>query len=126
MNRDLRLYLAVIGLPALVFAVGGIMLLRLEYSRAGARAAEARHECGESHARAVQQMLKVMFGEANQIKALAGMLDDEAHVRGAFFWSKGAGVTWQTNLPARVAAAPPPVTLHPNTLVGMKMFATRR
>ena len=105
MNRDLRLYLAVIGLPAFVFAVGGIMLLRLEYARAGDRAAEARHERGESHARTLQQAIRGAVDEAGREAAMAGMLDDEAHVRGAFFWSKGAGVTWQTNLPAHVAAA---------------------
>ena len=73
-NRDLRLYFAVIGLPALVFAVGGIMLLRLEHVRAGDRAAEARQERGESHARTLQQAIRGAVDETGREAALAGML----------------------------------------------------
>ena len=105
LTRDLRFYCAFIVLPAVVLAVGGVLLLHLEFARAQEGVAEARHERGESYARSLQQTLKDKASLSERVSVLNGLLGDEDRVTGAFVWRKGDGVFWQDGMPAAVAAS---------------------
>lgn len=101
----MRFSIFVIGLPAVAFAVGGFLLLHLEFMRAQKDTALARHERGEAYARVLQQATRGILDAVRRQEALADLSAAEACVRGAFLWEKGCGVVWQTNLAPRVAAA---------------------
>ncbi len=103
--RDLRFYCAFIVLPAVVLAVGGVLLLYLEFARAQEGVAEARHERGESYARSLHQTLKDKTSLSDRVAVLDGLLEDEDRMMGAFVWRKGDGVLWQDRMPAVVAAS---------------------
>ena len=103
--RDLRFYCAFIVLPAVVLAVGGVLLLYLEFARAQEGVAEARHERGESYARSLHQTLKDKMSLSDRVAVLDGLLEDEDRMMGAFVWRKGDGVLWQDRMPAVVAAS---------------------
>lgn len=103
--RDLRFYCAFIVLPAVVLAVGVVLLLYLEFARAQEGVAEARHERGESYARSLHQTLKDKTSLSDRVAVLDGLLEDEDRMMGAFVWRKGDGVLWQDRMPAVVAAS---------------------
>ena len=105
LTRDLRFYCAFIVLPAVVLAVGVVLLLHLEFARAQEGVAEARHERGESYARSLHQTIKDKTSLSERVEVLDGLLEDEDRVMGAFVWRKGDGVLWQDRIPAAVAAS---------------------
>ena len=109
MDRDLKFYFLVIGLPALVFAVGGLLLLHREYIRQqdGIRNwQEVRSGYMADLARTVQSSMKdvkertARIGILQEIKA-----EREDRIRGVFLWKRDRGVYWENGLSDGVKAA---------------------
>lgn len=102
MDRDLKFYFIVIGIPAIVFAVGGLLLLHGEFARQQEgirnwRNIRAGYMVGM--ARTVQTTLKDAKTMPARIDILQEfMTNKEERVKGVFTWKKGEGVTWQIGL----------------------------
>ncbi len=105
MDRDLKAYFTVIGLPAVAFAIGGLLLLHLAYRQGQEDVAAARHERGEGVAKHLQQAMKARDSLVERTAVLRKFLESAdtngtTLVTGAFIWKKGSGAIWHTNLTA--------------------------
>ena len=111
MDRDLKFYFLVIGLPALAFAVGGLVLLHREYVRQqeGIRNwQEVRSGYMADLARTVQTSLKDVKEQAARIDILQEIkAEREDRIRGVFLWKRDSGVYWDDGLSDGVKAAFP-------------------
>lgn len=106
MNRDLRIYLLAIGLPAAVLAFWGIRLLFREAERAQeaelaslqARAEYAASDiCSQIRSVGDAQLAKVASLAANtreREEMLRWMMETDPYVRNAFIWRAGKGIVW--------------------------------
>lgn len=104
MPRDLRLYLLLIGLPALLLGLAGARLLMVEKDRAGRvrerldalvaeRAARAvRRHVADTEARLLQRVRETP--PATLAADLRAWCETEPFARNVFIWQRDAGLLW--------------------------------
>ena len=111
MDRDLKIYFTVIGLSAIVLAVGGVLFLQGEFRRQqeGIRNWRAiRGEYMATLAQNVQGTLKDTKDQSARINILHDLQAEKAErVKGVFLWKKSEGVIWQEGLSETVRASFP-------------------
>ena len=111
MDRDLKFCFLVIGLSAVAFAVGGLVLLYREYVRQqeGIRNwQEVRASYMANLSRTVLSSLKDTKERSARIGVLHDLMtNQEDRVRGAFLWKRDKGVLWDFGLSDGVRAAFP-------------------